>query len=314
MNSKAILKYAALVLASASVMAGVMSLYAMGFGSMRNVTADDAPDFAESVSASDAFNVGDRGGDVWLIQKKLNELGYYTGEASGVYDRETAEAVRRFQLDEGLYADGRADHAELDALGIYSDPSEYVLKLGSSGSDVMRLQRTLRRLGYYNGAVTGSYGSQTAEAVRSYRSEHGLPIKSEADAQLLEHLGLKAGNSAADSSSDPYDNGTSYRKQLLARLVETVASDEPYSAQTAVASAALNREREADGELPLRTVVTLLLNEYGRDLTLANTCSERAISAARDAMFGIDPTSGASHFGSTPEDERAVKLGSIWFY
>lgn len=54
--------------------------------------------------------------DVSVLQKKLAELGFYGGEASGAYDTPTSEAVRRYQLYLGLEGTGKADGATLAAL------------------------------------------------------------------------------------------------------------------------------------------------------------------------------------------------------
>ena len=44
--------------------------------------------------------------DVTNIQQRLSELGFYEGDITGVYDRQTDEAVRNFQQQNGLTADG----------------------------------------------------------------------------------------------------------------------------------------------------------------------------------------------------------------
>jgi g-D-glutamyl-meso-diaminopimelate peptidase len=36
-----------------------------------------------------------------------------------------------------------------------------VLKLGSTGSDVMKIQAVLRKIGYNPGTIDGAFGSQT---------------------------------------------------------------------------------------------------------------------------------------------------------
>lgn len=51
---------------------------------------------------------GDAGEAVTALQEKLIEKGYLAGEASGVLDDATAEALARFQKDSGLEADGEA--------------------------------------------------------------------------------------------------------------------------------------------------------------------------------------------------------------
>ena len=53
--------------------------------------------------------LGSRGGDVFLIQQKLRELGFYDGEENGVFDLETQRALLEFQRENGLDANGTAD-------------------------------------------------------------------------------------------------------------------------------------------------------------------------------------------------------------
>lgn len=55
-----------------------------------------------------ALKKNDSGEAVWWLQKKLTELGYYTGKCSGTYLDGTQDAVRRFQQATGLRADGVA--------------------------------------------------------------------------------------------------------------------------------------------------------------------------------------------------------------
>ena len=52
---------------------------------------------------------GDRGEEVTKVQQKLIELEYLKGEATGVYDEATEEAVRWFQRDHSLLESGMAD-------------------------------------------------------------------------------------------------------------------------------------------------------------------------------------------------------------
>jgi len=40
------------------------------------------------------------------VQKALKALGYYSGEITGILDDSTAEAIKAFQKDKGLKADG----------------------------------------------------------------------------------------------------------------------------------------------------------------------------------------------------------------
>ena len=51
---------------------------------------------------------GSKGDDVVALQERLTELGYYNGLINGRYDSETQKAVKTFQKDNGLKADGIA--------------------------------------------------------------------------------------------------------------------------------------------------------------------------------------------------------------
>jgi len=51
---------------------------------------------------------GSRGEKVQELQEKLKQLGYYQGEADGVYGPGTQTAIRKFQQSAGLGADGIA--------------------------------------------------------------------------------------------------------------------------------------------------------------------------------------------------------------
>ncbi len=70
------------------------------------------------------LKVKSEGEDVYWLQMKLKELGYYTGTVTGSYYSGTKAAVKKFQKDAGLYQSGEADVKTLEAL--YADvlPSE----------------------------------------------------------------------------------------------------------------------------------------------------------------------------------------------
>ena len=61
---------------------------------------------------------GMQGGDVMALQIKLNALGYDCGTADGVFGKKTEAAVKAFQTDNGLKADGIAGPQTLALLGL----------------------------------------------------------------------------------------------------------------------------------------------------------------------------------------------------
>ena len=72
-------------------------------GSCKAATATAAP------SSNGTLHEGDSGEDVYNLQARLFELGYYNGRIDGRYSSETTTAVKAFQKANGLSADGVAD-------------------------------------------------------------------------------------------------------------------------------------------------------------------------------------------------------------
>ena len=57
------------------------------------------------VGAADYYAVGDKGGDVLLLQKQLIKRGYDV-EADGVFSKDMAKAVSKFQKDQKIQVSG----------------------------------------------------------------------------------------------------------------------------------------------------------------------------------------------------------------
>lgn len=62
------------------------------------------------------LKVNSTGEDVYWMQKKLTELGYYSGKCSGTFLAGTQNAVKAFQKDNGLTANGTANVKTLELL------------------------------------------------------------------------------------------------------------------------------------------------------------------------------------------------------
>lgn len=70
----------------------------------------------ESVYAVSKY--GSSGDEVRRIQQKLSDLGYYKGRVDGIYGTNTQSAVKSFQRNVGLTADGIVGSATLLYLGL----------------------------------------------------------------------------------------------------------------------------------------------------------------------------------------------------
>jgi hypothetical protein len=65
-----------------------------------------------------ALKYEDLGADVVQLQMKLKKVGYLEGRADGFFNRDTEEAVKRFQHDNSLKKNGIADQKVLELLGL----------------------------------------------------------------------------------------------------------------------------------------------------------------------------------------------------
>lgn len=82
--------------------------------------------------------------------------------------------------DNGYYDDGYAANE-------YSQ-SEY--DSGDADSSVSQVQAALARVGYYHGAIDGSFGPATKNALRRFQRNHGLGVTGRIDRPVIEALGL----------------------------------------------------------------------------------------------------------------------------
>ncbi|TDO92235.1 N-acetylmuramoyl-L-alanine amidase [Halanaerobium saccharolyticum] len=90
------------MLSKSRVLISVMLLLIMvSFVNLEEAKALDLAEFGSRVMSR-----GDEGIDVAILQQKLKQLNYYRGKLDGLYGSGTAEAVKRFQKDNGLKADG----------------------------------------------------------------------------------------------------------------------------------------------------------------------------------------------------------------
>ena len=65
------------------------------------------------------------------------------------------------------------------------------LKSGMYGSDVMEIQKKLKKLGFFNSTPNGKFGSETENAVKKYCKENGLYIRKTIDIELQKHMGFE---------------------------------------------------------------------------------------------------------------------------
>lgn len=156
-------------------MLGLLLAVLMLLSMLSAVTAE------ETVAPSapyETLEYGDQGETVTEIQRKLSDLGYYTGKISGNYMEGTRAGIRKFQKDHGLEQTGAADETTYRLL---MEAEFRSLKNGDDGDVVVRLQEQLIALGYLDTTATGKFRAATEGAVKAFQRQNGLSVTGQAD-------------------------------------------------------------------------------------------------------------------------------------
>ena len=165
---------------------------------------------SSSSSSSTNMKLGSTGTAVSALQQNLTTLGYYYGDVTGHYGNLTQQAVKKFQKAKGLTQDGVASTATLNAItsalknaGVDVGPGTVAttLREGDKGTAVTELQTMLKKLNYYYGSVTGSFGSLTKQAVRKFQDANKLTVDGVAGPATINKLRSLTGGSADSGSS-----------------------------------------------------------------------------------------------------------------
>lgn len=162
-------------------------------------------------------------------------------------------------------------------------------KRGSTGEVVTQIQTKLKNWGYFNAEADGVYGSRTEAAVKAFQQKNGLTADGVAGSATLKALGIEDSGSATTSGSGEMN--------LLARLISAEARGETYNGQVAVGAVVLNRMRHPS----FPNTMSGVIYQPGAFTCIADgqfnePVAESSYRAARDALNGIDPSSGAIYY------------------
>ena len=194
---------------------------------------------------------GDSGAAVLRLQNGLKQLGFDPGSPDGKYGPKTTNAVLLFQQRYGLTVDGLAGPKTQQKLyGILggtstasqTNPTQATvpttvqgwfsgnyatIESGQRGDRVRLLQAALKKTGYYSGALDGSFGSGTLQAVISFQRSAGLTQDGKAGTKTLKKLETRLGSENTAAAAAAY-LGTAQSQPIVI----------PASSQTTVVPAA----------------------------------------------------------------------------
>lgn len=172
-------------------------------------------------------------------------------------------------------------------------------KFGSSGNEVVQIQKKLSSWGYYDGDIDGIYGSRTKKAVERFQRNNGLTVDGIAGTNTLRAMGI--------NSQSAYSNDNDAK--LLARIINAEARGESYVGQVSVGAVVLNRV--AHPSFP-NTISGVIFQE-GAFTAIADgqwhaDMYDTPYKAAQDALNGWDPTGGAIYY------YNPAKTTNSWIY
>ncbi len=286
-----------------------------------------------SDSEYETLSLGDTGLAVQALQQRLQELGYFTGGVSGIFDAQTETAVRRFEQTYGIMQTGIATQAFQEALFSSTAPvygtaeyqsavvSQYTtLQRGAVGSSVYALQHRLEELGYPISELTGVYDEETEHAVELFYEACGLEPQPVAYIAMQQSLyaenapryadGSPGQAAAGDENTLTIGNVGTLVMQLQQRLTELgYLNSSPTGIYDEETAAAVRLFEEACGLQPTGTlsysVQGILLSDqapaYGTVYTgasgdytdLAEGDEGEAVRALQERLIELGYASGA---------------------
>lgn len=119
--------------------------------------------------------LGSTGQDVINLQNRLNELGFNCGTADGKFGSGTVNSVKAFQAARNLSIDGMVGPQTWNIL-FGTGTSSLILRNGSRGNDVKKLQFRLTALNYFSGNADGIFGNVLYESVRTFQVINNLTV------------------------------------------------------------------------------------------------------------------------------------------
>lgn len=143
---------------------------------------------------------GDRGEQVRELQHRLFQLAWWPELTTGRYDPATKEAVAGFQEKRGFRGTGLVDERTWRRLVAMTEtpthdekfnilrPGPTLVGPGMKGEEVRAVQARLVQIQWLFGDVTGSYDTETVEAVRGFQEKREIPVTGEVDQRTMDRL------------------------------------------------------------------------------------------------------------------------------
>ncbi len=243
------------------------------------------------------MQIGDKGDAVADLQQTLTTLGFYKGEIDGVYGRSTSNAVKAYQKAHSIRQTGKMNkftwlslEANMQTPSPGNSGPQYelnesnviVMRKGTRGLAVTRLEERLIELGYYDRTPNGIYENQDMDAVRQFQRNNGFTSSGIAD--LYTQRALFSENALPASKNPPGD------WQSIASPAPTtfVPTPPPVYALLKIGSKGSDVTQLQNRLKSLGYLTGKADGIYGTQTALAVTSFQKANNLKADGMAGQD--------------------------
>jgi peptidoglycan hydrolase-like protein with peptidoglycan-binding domain len=132
-----------------------------------------------TTTTTSTLRQGSTGSEVSKLQRCLNYIMGSGLSVDGKFGANTFTAVQNFQRSYGLSVDGvvgPATRSKINTAIPYLYISSATMRQGSSGSEVIKLQKYLNCIMNAGLTVDGKFGAKTLAAVKNFQSTYGLTV------------------------------------------------------------------------------------------------------------------------------------------
>jgi len=176
-----------------------------------------------------------------------------------------------------------------------------LLRQGSRGSEVTKLQQELKNQGFFHHwTVTNYFGSITRNSVITFQKNRGLVpdgiVGPKTNAALY-------GNKAASTGVSRSATSQEARNDIywLARVIQAESQGEPYNGQVAVGNVIMNRVKSSNFPNSIYGVIFEYFGSIPQfspvaDGSIYNTPTSTSLKAAEEAYSGNRPVGNALYF------------------
>lgn len=235
-----------------------LSTLAAGFAFLALPVAADASDFGDELLTEGIEDTHvEKLEDLLIEEDQLDEK-----SANGVYNNETTEAVKSFQEENDLLADGLAGPQTLGAL--------QVLEEGDENALVEDLQETLEDAGHYSGEADGYFDAETHNAVENFQEAADIAVDGLAGPETYGALyyettvtekEAKAEEATEEEVTQGESNEESSQEETVEETPETESTENEATSAETMEEASSN-DSESSSESPEGTTYQMEATAY----------------------------------------------------